>query len=122
MEDAILDVATRDPSSGQPLFLDATVTCSNSIDPARQLARSRRNGAGAEDAARDKQHRFPGGTLTAVALEAHGRPAEETVAFIRRFGAAALEKYPSRGLGSVWQGLSTTLQVGNAEMLLSALV
>lgn len=121
MELAVLDVATRDPSSGQPLFLDATARCCHSDDPARQAARSRRDGVAAEDAARQKHVRYPGGGLTAIAVETHGRPAEETVAFMRGFSKVALEAYPARGLGALWQALSTHLQVGNAEMLLSAL-
>ena len=118
---AVLDVATRDPSSGVPLFLDAIVRCCHSSDPARQTARSRRDGVAAEETARDKHVRYPGGGLVAIALESHGRPAEETATYLRGFNKLACEEYPAMGLGAVWQALSTHLQIGNAEMLLSAM-
>ena len=118
---AVLDVATRDPSNGLPLFLDATVRCCHSSDPARQTARARRDGVAAEDTARSKHIRYPGGGLVAFAFESHGRPAEETVTYLRGFNKLACDKHPAMGLGAIWWALSSHLQIGNAEMLLSAL-
>ena len=65
-----------------------------------------------------------------MASEDGGRAGEETVAFVRRCGAAA-ERTSSLRLAAVgsagqpvtaqlWQGLSTLLQLGNAELVLSA--
>jgi hypothetical protein len=57
-----------------------------------------------------------------MAFEAGGRPCEETVAFIRRMGAAwTLNHKDSPPItGQLWQEVSTLLQLGNAELILSA--
>ena len=61
-----------------------------------------------------------------MAFEDGGRAGEETVRFIRRCGAAAEQRgvYETTGGQSatarLWQEYSTLLQVGNAELVLSA--
>jgi len=129
VEEAVLDVVTSDPFSGQPLHVDVTVTCSCPADRADLRGRARRDGRGAADAAADKRRRYnlAGASLIPLAFEDGGRPAEETVAFVRRCGAAA-EQLGSSLLGTeegsvvakLWQEYSTLLQWGNAELVLSA--
>ena len=63
-----------------------------------------------------------------MAFEDGGRPAEETVAFVRRCRAAAERLGASWGeaegqpvTAQLWQEFSTQLQLGNAELVLTAL-
>ena len=123
LEEARLDVATRDAANGRPIFLDAMVTCAHCGYAPRQRARAGKDGAAAADAVRSKRLRYPpeGGELVPLIFETGGRPAEETLAYVRSLGAQA--GVAERGLlvRSVWQQLSVALQSGNAEMLLSAM-
>ena len=133
-EEAVLDVITSDPQSGRPLHLDVTVTSACPSNPAALRRRARRDGAGAADAAAHKRSRYnlAGPSLIPLAFEDGGRPAEETVSFIRRCGAAAERNgtsLPGAGEGDdqdqpivarLWQEFSTLLQWGNAELILSA--
>ena len=86
-------------------------------------------GQGAADAAADKGRRYSlaGATLVPMAFEEGGRAAEETVALVRRCAAAADRLDPLReGSGGqpvaarLWQELSALLQLGNAQLVLSA--
>ena len=130
---AVLDVCTSDPHSGCPLHVDVTVTTACPSNPAALRRRARRDGLGAADAAADKRHRYnlAGPSLVPLAFEDGGRPAEDTVGFVRRCGAAA-ERIgstwlaPGEGDGEdqpvvarLWQEYSTLLQWGNAELILS---
>ena len=83
LEEARLDVATRDAVSGRTIFVDASVTCAHSGYEPRQRARAGKDGVAA--AVRKKRQRYPpsGGELVPLVFEAGGRPAEETVAFVR---------------------------------------
>ena len=128
-EEAVLDVVTSDPATGHALHLDVTVTTACPADLAALHQRARRDGRGAADAAADKRRRYrlAGASLVPVAFEDGGRPAEETIAFVRRCGAAAdrRETLGSEDGGQpvvarLWQGLSTLLQWGNADMILNA--
>ena len=134
MEEAVLDVITSDPQSGRLMHLDVTVTTACPSNPAALRRRARRDGLGAADAAAEKrrQYNLAGPSLIPLAFEDGGRPAEETVSFIRRCGAAAERNGTSllgAGGGSsegqppvarLWQEYSTLLQWGNAELILSA--
>ena len=134
VEEAVLDVVTSDPQSGLPLHVDVTVTTACPSDPATLRRRARRDGTGAADAAAAKRNRYnlAGPSLVPLAFEDGGRPAEETVGFVRRCGAAA-ERIGSSLLpdgacdggdqpvvARLWQEYSTLLQWGNAELILSA--
>ena len=90
-EEARLDVATRDAASGRIIFVDARVTCAHCGYEPRQRVRAARGGAAASDAVRDKRRRYPpsGGELVPLVFEAGGRPADETVAFVRSWGVGA---------------------------------
>ena len=129
-EEAVLDVATSDPQTGLPLHLDITVTSACPSNRAALRRRARRDGLGAADAAADKRRRYnlAGPSLVPLAFEDGGRPAEDTIGFIRRCGAAAEQNGSSllaagdEGqpvVARLWQ-YSTLLQWGNAELILSA--
>ena len=121
-EEARVDVATRDSASGRKIFVDACVTCAHSGYEPRQRLRADRDGAAAADAVRGKRARYPpsGGELVPLIFEAGGRPAEETVAFVRSWGLEMGSAERSKVIRYAWQQYSTVLQSGNAEMILSA--
>ena len=123
LEEARLDVATRDAATGRKIFIDANVTCAHSGYEPRQRARAGKDGVAAADSVRGKRLRYPpqGGELVPLVFEAGGRPAEETVNFVRSW---ALDLEDSERAGVIryaWQMYSNVLQTGNAEMILSAI-
>ena len=97
-----------------------------SDDAARLRARASHAGRAAADAAAGKRRRYPqaGANLVPLALEDGGRPAEETVEFLRMLGATRTQAEGGStewgGVARLWQELSTVLQLGNAELVLSA--
>ena len=122
LEEARLDVATRDAAGGHPIFVDACVTCAHSGYEPSQRARARKAGVAAAAAVRGKRSRYPpsGGELVPLVFEAGGRPADETVAFVRSWASQVDEAERARTIRFAWQQYSTVLQSGNAEMILSA--
>ena len=98
------------------------VTCAHSGYQPRQQARAGKDGVAAADAVRGKRLRYPpsGGELVPLIFEAGGRPAEETVAFVRSWGLCLDEAQRSEVIRFAWQQYSCVLQSGNAEMILSA--
>ena len=122
LEEARLDVATRDAASGHKIFVDACVTCAHSGYEPSQRARARKDGVAAAAAVRGKRCRYPpsGGELVPLVFEAGGRPADETVAFVRSWASEADEAERARIIRYAWQQYSNVLQSGNAEMILSA--
>ena len=125
LERAVLDVATRSPSTGELVYLDVRVACELSADPERMRARARRDGAAASAGAADKRLRYPEGrapgALVPFVVECGGRPSDEAAAWMRALGAAASETDASISTATLWQQLATELQLGNAEMILSAI-
>jgi hypothetical protein len=124
LEQAVLDVATRDPRDGRVLYIDTGVTCALSINWDRLQARANRDGAAATQYANAKHVRYPadqvpGATLAAFILETGGRPAQAVVSLMRYWGSQS--SAPEQGASLLWQQLSTALQLGNAESILSAL-
>ena len=128
-EEAVLDIVTSDPVTGGAVHVDVAVTTACPDDLARLRARARADGRGAADTAAEKRRRYnlAGASLVPMAFEDGGRPAEETVAFVRRCGAAAERLGASWGgpggqpvTAQLWQEFSTQLQLGNAELVLSA--
>ena len=71
----------------------------------------------------DSDIRIPsqGGELVPLAFESAGRPSNETVAFVRGYGHGLTGAERAEAIGMTWQKYSTTLQIGNAEMILSAI-
>ena len=123
LEEARLDVATRDAATGQPIFVDWSVTCEHSTYLPRRAARSNKDGLAASQRVDDKRGRYPphGGDLVPAVLECGGRPADELVAFVRTYGHGLEEAERSVAISSTWRQISRTLQTGNAEMVLSAI-
>ena len=123
LEEARLDVATRDAASGRKIFVDTMVTCAHSGYEPRQQARAGRDGVAAADAVRGKRRRYPpsGGELVPLIFEAGGRPAEETVAIVGSWGLEMDAADRAKVIRYAWQQYSTVLQSGNAEMILSAI-
>ena len=128
-EEAVLDVATSDSRTGLPLYLDVTIASAFSTNPERLAARARGDGRAAADAAAMKRRRYPlaGASLVPLAFEAGGRPSESTAGFMRQMGAAWAGSHasedgelPAPVTGVLWQQVSSLLQLGNAEMILSA--
>jgi hypothetical protein len=74
------------------------------------------------NAVNKKRARYPpsGGDLVPMAWEDGGRPAEETLAYVRSWGHGFPQGERSEVVRYGLQQLSTLLQVGNAEMILSA--
>ena len=122
LEEARLDVCTRDSASGRTVYVDTMVTCAHSGYAPRQQARAGRDGVAAADGVRSKRRRYPphGGELVPLVFEAAGRPAEETVAWVRSWGLELDDVDRSKVIRYAWQQYSTVLQSGNAEMILSA--
>jgi hypothetical protein len=122
LQEARLDVATRDAVTGRSIFVDTTVTCAHSGNEPRQRARSNKDGLAAAHAVDEKHSRYPptGGELVPLAFETGGRPAEETVAFVRAWGHGLPAGEDSEVIRYAWQQFSTLLQNGNAELILSA--
>ena len=98
------------------------VTCAHSGYAPRQQARAGRDGVAAADGGRSKRRRYPPswGELVPLVFEAGGRPAEETVAWVRSWGLELDDADRSRVIRYAWQQYSNVLQSGNAEMILSA--
>ena len=70
-------------------------------------------------AVNSKRARYPssGGDLVPMAWEDGGRPAEETVAYVRSWGFGLDAGERSEVIQNGWQQSSSRLQVGNAEMI-----
>ena len=105
-----------------PVFVDATVTCAFSGYAPCQRARANKDGLAAAAAVSSKRARYPpsGGDLVPFAFEDGGRPAEETVAFVRSWGHGFSLGERSEVIRFAWQQLSVLLQLGNAETILSS--
>ena len=56
LEEARLDVATRDAASGRKIFVDVSVTCAHSGYEPRLRARAHKDGVAAADVVRQKRH------------------------------------------------------------------
>ena len=123
LEEARLDVATRDAVTGRKIYVDTTVTCAHSDYQPRQRARANKDGLAASNAVDEKRERYPpsGGELVPMAFETGGRPAEETRTFVRTWGQGLGPAERTEVIRYAWQQLSKLVQIGNAEMLLSAI-
>ena len=123
--EARLDVATADPSTGDPLFFDVCVWTPACSDASTLRARALHDGKTAADAAADKRRRYSraGPSLVPLAMEAGGSPGEDMVNFVRRCGAAwaATHDDDLSAYSRLWHECSSLLQRANAELVLSAL-
>ena len=123
LEEAQLDVATRDAVTGQTVFLDTSVTCAHSGTAPRQQARSNKDGLAATNAEDAKRARYPpeGGQLIPVIFETGGRPGDATMACVRSWGHDMAPAERTEVIRYGWQQLSTRLHLGNAETILAAI-
>ena len=119
--EAILDVATTDPSTGVPLYFDVCVWTAHSLNPSTLHTRAQHPGRAAADAAASKHRRYARASslLQPLPLEAGGRPGEDFINFVRRCGAAASEDEPE-ACSRLWFEASTIMQRANAELILAA--
>jgi hypothetical protein len=62
-------------------------------------------------------NKVPQATLLPFVLEAGGRVCEEAAAMVRYWGSRSTD--PHAAIPKLWQQLSTKLQIGNAESILS---
>jgi len=129
VQEARLDVATSDIGTGAPMYVDVVISAAFSADPALLHRRAQRPGRAASDAAAGKRRRYAeaGAALVPFALEAGGRPSDEAASLVRLCGSAYTSTHKTddgepapRPTGRLWQELSILLQLGNAELLLSA--
>ena len=95
VEEARLDVASSDPSTGAAIFMDTVVYCCHTTDRSRLRSRACHDGKAAADAAAAKRRRYPdaGTSLIPLPFEAGGRPGIDTVNFVRRCGAMRFESH-----------------------------
>jgi hypothetical protein len=123
LEEAKLDVATRDAATGRKIYVDTKVTCAHSGYEPSQQARAGKDGVAAAAAVRGKRSRYPpsGGELVPLIFETGGRPADETVAFVRSWGTEMPDAERAKVIRYAWQQYSRVLQSGNAEMILSSI-
>ena len=123
LEEAKLDVATRDAVTGNVIYLDTSIACAHSDDQSRQRARSGRDGLAAQLREDEKRRRYPpqGGELVPVVFETGGRPGDAAVAYVRSLARDLEGAGRTEVLRYAWQQLSCLLQVGNAEALLAAI-
>ena len=122
VEQARLDVCIRDPSTRQPIYVDWSVTCEHSDNAPRRQSRANNGGLAAANQVQVKRARYPpeGGQLLPMVFESGGRACEEAEEFIRSYGDGLSLADRSRVVGTAWRQISRVLQVGNAEMLISA--
>ena len=106
------------------MYVDVRVTCELSENADRMRPRAHKDGSAAAESANEKRRRYPaskvpGASLVPFVLECGGRPCEEAAALVRYWGSVSFD--PALSTSMLWQELSTILQIGNAECILSAL-
>ena len=89
----------------------------------RRRARCNKDGLAAINMVDEKRARYPpeGGELVPMVFETNGRPSDEAVACARAYGHGLPLADRAETVGTAWRQISRTLQVGNAEMVLSAI-
>ncbi len=78
--------------------------------------------------AKRRRYAAAGASLVPFALEVGGRPSDEAAAFVRLCGSVYTDIHQSEDgvpapspTGCLWQELSSLVQLGNAELTLSAI-
>ena len=122
IEEAKLDVATRDAVTQRPIYVDWSVTCEHSTYEPRRVGRVNNDGVAASQQVDEKRDRYPphGGELVPMVFETGGRPSDEALSFVRCYGHGLETAERSAVISRTWRQISRTLQNGNAEMILSA--
>lgn len=120
---ARLDVIGADPVSGRPLAVDVAVTHAPSKDPARSRPRASRDGAAAAAEEEVKRRRYPCervGFVSPFVLETGGRAGAEAETLVRSLALRPGDPDRASRIAGLWRRCSTTLQLGNADMVLAA--
>jgi len=116
---AKLDVCFDD-AQGRRVYVDVAVTDAATTCAQALRARAKRDGAAASEEEDEKRGRYPGPDLTPFVVEALGRLGDSADAFLRSLAPRDPEER-SRVLRAARQTLSVLVQIGNAELLLSAM-
>ena len=119
IERAKLDVCFDD-SQGRRVYAYVAITDAATDDVHKLRSRAARDGAAAMDKEDRKRLRYPGPDLTPFVVEAFGRIGYGADALLRSI-APPDPTERSRELGAARQSLSALVQMGNAELVLSAL-
>ena len=122
LEEAKLDVSTRDAVTGQLIHVDWSVACEHSTYDPRRRARSNKDGLAAANRVDEKRTRYPpsGGEPVPAVPGSGGRPCDKLVILVKSYGKGLSVSDRSEVIGGMWRGISRTLQLGNAEMVLGA--
>ena len=109
-----------DDSQGWRVYVDVAITDAATRDVYKLRSRAARDGVAAADKEDRKRIRYPGPDLTPFVVEALGRMGSGADALLRSVAPTdATER--SVVLGAARQSLSTLVQMGNAELVLSAI-
>ncbi len=115
---ARLDVAF-DNALGKRVYVDVAVTDAGTVDLHELRQRAAADGAAALRKEDRKRLRYPGPELLPFVVEALGRPGGSAMSFLKEVAPKSLEER-AKALGAARQSLSALLQMGNAELLMSA--
>ena len=123
LEEAKLDVATRDAVTGNAVYFDASIACAPSDDQSRQPARSGLDGRAAQNRKDDERRKVSASWRRPRACRHRdGRtPWRRGGVYVRSL-AHGIERTTRTGvLRYAWQQFSCLLHVENAEALLAAM-
>ena len=113
-----MDVVFSD-SQGRREYIDVAITDPAAENVQEQRLRAHRDGAAAGRAEDAKHLRYPGPDLTPFVFEALGRTGPSATALLKSIVPRDAEgRYQI--MGQVRQSISALLQMGNAELILSA--
>ena len=125
IERRVLPLARIRAKAGLTLFGTALELASRAGTPTERIRLwvALARGLAAADQTVEKHRRHPPehGELVALVLETGGRPGDETVAFVRGYGQGLPDAERSEAISTTWRRISRVLQLGGAEMVLSAL-
>ena len=118
LERAVLDVEYTEQNERR--WIDVSIRHAAAGDAADVARAARRKGEAARRGERCKHDRYPGNTLTAFVVEAHGRLGGEARQWIRRMVSALPDDEQSREQTRAYQAVSCTLQTYLARQLRKA--
>ena len=118
LERARLDVV-YDNVHGRPVYVDVAITDAYTQDAHKMRQRAAEDGKAAAHKEDRKRVRYPGPDLVPFVVESLGRLGDGTQSLLRALAPSDPERR-SRVLGAARQTLSVLVQMGNAELVLSA--
>ena len=117
VERARLDVVFN--GTAGPVYIDIAVTEAAAAGGHTSTDRARNDGAAALHEEKEKHRRYPGPDLVPFVLEANGRLGEEAELLLRSVAPLDPSERAAE-ISAAKRSLSTLLQLGNAEIVLSA--